>query len=266
MRPLTPTLLVATLFAPGALWSADNPSFRVLTDVSKIPDPAVYARTAKTLCEEWYPRINAILYDEKHALPYPEIRIVFANVVVYATESTREKVPAMAEGDTIWVSWDYTSSYYHPSLPGRWPHGFEAMIIHELTHILQSYPNLPANAGWLNEGIADYVRHKYFENDLEAKLRLDARGFLKGYSSEEPFFALQESKANLAQQGYRQGYTVASAFLLWLEQRKDPDIVRKLNAALSTGGYSDRLFAERCGSSLDALWKEFFQQNKPSAR
>lgn len=35
------------------------------------------------------------------------------------------------------------------------------MVVHELTHLVQRYP--PGSPGWLVEGIADYIRAKYFE-------------------------------------------------------------------------------------------------------
>ena len=138
------------------------------------------------------------------------------------------------------------------------------MMIHELTHVNQNYGKIPTTASWVTEGIADYVRHKYFEKDLEPKLRLDSAGYLKGYSTEDSLlFNLEETRARLDQKGYLQSYVVASAFLLWLEERKDKDIVRKLNTALHESRYSEGLFQQHCGASLEALWREFFVQSMP---
>ena len=57
--------------------------------------------------------------------------------------------------------------------------------------------------------------------------------------------------------GYRAGYRPAASFLLWLERTRDPEIVRKLNAAVNARRYSPRLFREWCGKPLDALWSDF---------
>jgi hypothetical protein len=134
------------------------------------------------------------------------------------------------------------------------PDDYHAMLIHELTHINQHYPERTA-AGWLVEGIADYVRHKYYEKDIEPRLHLDNNGNLQG-------FELDRDKHQFASQGYLDGYTVTGAFLYWLEVNKDKDIVQVLNRALHEGRYAPALFQECCGTSLDGLWKEFLVQSK----
>ena len=94
---------------------------------------------------------------------------------------------------------------------------------------------------WLVEGIADYVRYKYYEKEL--RLVLDEKSLLK-----------------LRKRGYRQGYGVVARFLLWLEMRKDKDIVRKLNVILEQRRYSAKVFKQICGAPLDKLWQEFMAQ------
>ena len=85
----------------------------------------------------------------------------------------------------------------------------------------------------VTEGIADYIRHKHFEKDIE-KLRPDPD-----------------------KSSYKQAYTIAAAFIFWLEAHKDKDIVRKLNAASRDGSYKREMFPQLCGADVDALWKEF---------
>src|SRR5581483_12468094 len=129
-------------------------------------------------------------------------------------------------------------------------------------HINQQYSRVPGNAGWIGEGIPDYVRHKYFEKDIESKLRLGSDGLLHGYSPQAPFFyGLEQGKVRLDKRGYRFAYTVAGAFLYWLEQQKNQHIVRTLNLALSRGDYSGKLFSRDCGATLDSLWGEFMRQS-----
>jgi hypothetical protein len=110
------------------------------------------------------------------------------------------------------------------------------------------------------EGIADYVRHKYFEKDISATLRMNADAQLTGYQPDAPYFyMLEQQKTSLLTQGYLKTYTIASSFFYWLEMNKDKDIVRKLNLAMSKAEYSPALFEQYAGAPLDDLWREFIQ-------
>jgi len=104
------------------------------------------------------------------------------------------------------------------------------MVVHELTHVVQDYKG---GDGWLTEGIADYVRHKYFEKDIDKLAH----------------------QINPDNSSYKQAYTTAAAFLFWLEEKKDKDLVRKLNAASHDGTYKVESFKQLCGTDVDALWK-----------
>jgi hypothetical protein len=100
-----------------------------------------------------------------------------------------------------------------------------------LTHVVQDYHG--KGEGWLTEGIADYIRDRYYEPGVR-HLHIDPD-----------------------KSSYRQAYGPAATFLIWLEEHKDKDIVRKLNIASHDGKYSPDLFKEYGGADLDTLWKEF---------
>lgn len=251
MLALSRGLLVAMLFAIGGMAGASRVEVRVNT--SKTPNAAPYTGPVTALIQEWYPKINAILFGEGAPLRFTQIKVLFEPKIEMGSDLT--EVPAYASGNAIHVNFQYL---------GQMPDDYRAMLIHELTHVNQQYKEVPEGAGWLMEGIADYIRHKYFEKDIEAKLRLDSGGHLKGYSPDAPFlFSLEMGKARLDDKGYLLSYTVASAFLFWLEERKDKSIVPVLNVDLSKGRYSEKLFQERCGRPLDALWQEFLEQSTP---
>jgi hypothetical protein len=82
-------------------------------------------------------------------------------------------------------------------------------VIHELTHVVQDYTSFSCRTGgwrvlleplrpfriwhsqeyrmgWLSDGIADYVTYKYFVKNLQPELRMDANGYLTGYTNSEP--------------------------------------------------------------------------------
>jgi hypothetical protein len=237
------------LFPASDAAAADVPAVKL--EFSAVPEAQSQAEGTRALFLEWYPRINEILFGSGHPLPYDELTVDFAQELRY------KNVPAYAEGNVIHVWYPYTKSM---------PDSYSGMMIHELTHINQHYTTLPPDTVWLCEGIADYVRHKYFEKDIAALLHTDHRGVLLGYSDKEPYFhSLQTQKVDLTKAGYLKSYTVASTFLYWLEQRKNPDVVKDLNLAMNEGSYSSEQFQQCCGASLDDLWREFMEESAKSA-
>jgi hypothetical protein len=234
--------LLAVVLA-SALRSADPSGFEVRIQVRDAKGKE-FAGPSKALCEEWYPKINAALFGQDYVLPFKEVKIIFEPSIWLGTGPRRTVIPAYTKGDTIHVNSGYVARLHEKE-----PADYRGMLIHELTHVNQHYGD-DGGAGWLTEGIADYVRHKYFEKDIEPRLHLDSNGNLQG-------FELDRNKGVFATEGYLAGYTVTAAFLFWLEVWKDKDIVAVLNRALREGRYSAGLFRERCGAPLGALWAEF---------
>ena len=255
VKTLRRTLIAAALFAQGALLGADTSSFNVATDISLVPGPGAYAASSKLLCEEWYPKINAALFGPDTPLPYKEVKITFEPAITMGTKANPILVAAYAHDNTVHINYSYVVK-----TAVDLPKDYAAMFIHELTHVNQHYPTSPndswPNHGWMVEGIADYVRHKYFEKDIEPRLHLDSNGELQGFERDR-------NRGTFEREGYLGGYTVAGAFLYWLEVRKDKNIVPALNRALREGRYSVDLFEQHCGAPLAALWHEFVLQSKP---
>ncbi|MEI7460911.1 MAG: basic secretory protein-like protein [Pirellula sp.] len=110
------------------------------------------------------------------------------------------------------------------------------LVIHELAHVIQGYPE--GNPWWVTEGIADYVRNVVFEG------------------KSQQLFAVP-----LDEKGYLQGYNTAAGFLFWLESDLAPGIVRRLNTSIRNRKYSDVVFKELTGQSLDELWDTYCQEN-----
>ncbi|MFZ6654982.1 basic secretory protein-like protein [Undibacterium sp. TJN19] len=231
---------------------ADEAPAKPVTEAEFKPTPEIMAQMQQSqqLLSEWYPRINSILYGDEHALPYENIKIVLMPGFAVGMEN----VIAYASGNTIYVAADKANAMTD---------SFQAMMIHELTHINQHYPASTQTAVWVMEGIADYVRHKYFEKDISATLKMNSDAQLMGYQSDAPYFyLLEQQKISLLNQGYLRAYTVASTFFYWLETRRDKDIVRKLNLALSKGEYTPALFAQYCGAPLDEVWQDFINESR----
>ena len=109
------------------------------------------------------------------------------------------------------------------------------LVLHELVHVIQAYPS--GHPWWVTEGIADYLRWGIYEGKDQA------------------WFPRPSEK-----QGYKKGYQVAAGFLMWLENEISPGIVKKLNAAMRSGTYSDDLFQKVTKLSLDQLWDQYVAQ------
>lgn len=110
------------------------------------------------------------------------------------------------------------------------PDDFGAMV-HETVHVVQSYRGR-GNPGWLVEGIADYERFFKYE---PGKLG-----------------PLNPNRAR-----YDDSYRVTAAFLAYVTEKHDKETVRKLNAAMREGKYTEELFKGLTGKSVKELNEEW---------
>jgi hypothetical protein len=110
------------------------------------------------------------------------------------------------------------------------PDDFGAMV-HETVHVVQRYRGRN-NPGWLIEGIADYER----------------------------FFKYEPGKLgsiNPRRAQYNGSYRITAAFLAYITEKHNKEIVSKLNAALRAGEYKEELFRELTGKSVKELDEEW---------
>lgn len=194
-----------------------TPSFMLdLSEVADNESAKAWGEEAKALCEEWFPVICRFLATEKWTPPE----------TVTLTLKKDLNAPGVTSGNTIQFSVKWITE--HPDDFG--------MVIHELTHVVQAYPNSRSNPGWLVEGIADYIRYWKYEPEI-------------------PRHQLDPQKSH-----YTQGYGTTGAFLAWLVRKHDRRIVLRLDAALRTQTYKPELFRELTGRDLDELWADFIGQ------
>jgi hypothetical protein len=129
---------------------------------------------------------------------------------------------AMAGGGRITGSVSYFKS--HPKDVGA--------MIHETVHCVQSY-RTRGNPGWLVEGIADYVRFFKFEPGNIGKL-------------------------NTEKARYNGSYRVTAAFLAYVSDKHDKQLVRKLNKAMREGEYDEsiwKVLTKKTLQELDTEWR-----------
>lgn len=274
--------LLAALSACAKLTaaSAGENSFHVVVDSSKALEMAEYGEQAKALCEEWYPKINLILFGPNHGFAHSEIRILLKPGEP-KTVKVRGKVGyevASSSGGVIRISSEWLKTR---------PKNFEPLVIHELTHVNQdnyalvlrcdglralpcffqirfSHPN--RGMDWVEESINDYIACVVFAKRLPPRLRLDMHGYLSGYDDSVPYLhGLEKAKMRIPEKGYQLSYAVGASFLRWLELTKDRDIIRKLNLAMTRLRASPELFRQCCGAPVDRLWREFLAASASSS-
>ncbi len=104
-------------------------------------------------------------------------------------------------------------------------------IVHETVHVAQGYRR-GERPSWLVEGICDYIRFFKWEPGNLGRINPETAH-------------------------YNKSYRVTAAFLAYLVERYDRDIVRKLNRALREGRYEEGLFEQITGKTVQALDDEW---------
>lgn len=182
-------------------------------DVSKVPEAEPWAQAAQALATTWFPILCTLLATEDWTPP-ETVLLVF---------EPKQDAPAWASGNKISIGGEWIAA--HPSDLG--------MVIHELAHVVQSYPGNPADTGWMVEGIADYVRWWRYE-------------------PEAPRPRIDPEKSS-----YKQGYGIAASFLAWASRTYDMRLIPALDRELRQGKNPYPVFESMTGKDVDALWAEF---------
>jgi hypothetical protein len=175
---------------------------------------------------EWYPRIVGLLPSEGFRAP-ESVRIVFSEEMrgVAATSGTRVGCAAR---------------WFRQNLDGE----AKGAVVHELVHVVQQYGGRRGGGrgsrppGWLVEGIPDYIRWFLYEPESRGA-EIGAR--------------------NLEAARHDASYRVSANFLDWVTRTHEKDLVRRLNAALRHGEYTDGIWKELTGHTVEDLaaeWKK----------
>jgi hypothetical protein len=104
-------------------------------------------------------------------------------------------------------------------------------FVHETVHCVQQYGGR-GNPGWLVEGVADYVR------------------FFKYEANKPKPLAPEKAK-------YDGSYRTTAAFLAYLVDTRDKEIVRKLNDTMRKGKYTADVWKELTGKPVEELGREW---------
>jgi hypothetical protein len=109
------------------------------------------------------------------------------------------------------------------------------VITHEVMHIVQDYKD-ESGPAWLTEGIADFARYKF------------------GIANETSGWKLP---AYAASANYTDSYRITARFLVWLDEKVKPGVVKDLDSQLRQNTYSVTSWEKLTGKSLDELWSQY---------
>jgi hypothetical protein len=85
------------------------------------------------------------------------------------------------------------------------------------------------------EGLADYIRWFLYEPE-------DKR-----------------PRPNPARAKYTDSYRTTAAFLAYVTQTHDKEIIKKFNTAMREGKYSEDLWKQYTGKTVDELWADYVE-------
>lgn len=193
------------------------PAPKIIVDSSDFPEGDAWMQKAKVLVEQYFPIVTSWLATEDFKPP-KELRLVVKKEI---------SAPAWATGDEITVSGKWITQ--HPEDLG--------MMVHELTHVVQQYPNSRNKPGWLVEGIADYIRWWRYEPELHAT---------KGRTKPDP------TKAK-----YTDSYRTTAVWLAWSSRTYHMGLVPALDRAMRKREDPMDVFKKLTGKDADELWKEY---------
>ena len=203
--------------------------YQFTIDATSAPDLMEWAeRELKPVVQEWYPKLVQMLPSDGFEAP-TNITLRFRNDM--------RGTPASAGGGRINMNSDWFRRELKREARGS--------VVHEMVHVVQSYgrarrtnPDAPRMPGWLVEGIPDYIRWFIYEPETKGA-EITAR--------------------NLSRAKYDASYRITGNFLNWVTQTYDRDLVRKLNTAGREGKYSEQLWKDLTGKTVEELgelWKK----------
>jgi hypothetical protein len=217
-------------------FTVDPGGYEIVIDTTETPDLTDWAvKELAPVLQKWYPQIVAMLPSEGYQAPKRFV-VFFSQSMqgVAATGGTRVSCAA---------------AWFRSNLKGE----AVGAVVHELVHVVQQYGlarqagQRPSRApGWVVEGMADYIRWFLYEPQTRGA---------------------EISPARAAQAKYDASYRVSANFINWVTKNAAKDIVVKLNVAARQGTYSDDLWKEATGQTLQELgekWKQSLAEPKPA--
>jgi Peptidase of plants and bacteria len=230
--PAPTRITAASLKAVLKSFDADGGKYHFTIDATAAPDLMEWAETElRPVVELWYPKLVTMLPSDGFQAR-TNITLRFRNDM--------GGTPASTGGGGI----NLNSGWFRKELKCE----ARGSVVHEMVHVVQSYgrarganPNATRTPGWLVEGMADYIRWFLYEPETKGA---------------------EITQRNLARAKYDASYRITGNFLDWITRKYDREIVRKLNAAAREGRYSEQLWFDWTGKTVQQLGEEWIKANQ----
>ena len=204
---------------PDVLTVADK--YEIVFDLSQAPELKEWVDAKlKPVCARWYPLIVEMLPSDGYTAP-DRFTIVFHSDMRGVANASGRRINCA-------VPW------FKRNLEGE----AVGAVVHEMVHIVQQYRRGRGgnrNPGWMVEGLADYIRWFLYEPE-------DKR-----------------PRPNPQRAKYTDSYRTTAAFLAYVTHSHDKEIIKKFNAAMREGKYSEDLWKEYTGKTADELWADYIE-------
>ncbi len=212
--------------------TAENGKYRFTFDTALAPDLTEWTeKELGPIVQEWYPKIVKMLPSKGYDAP---------DKVLIEYRDDMGGTPAYAAGNRVALNIGWFRRELKREAKGA--------VVHELVHVVQQYGRARRNRGatrtpgWITEGIPDYIRWFLYEPQTKGA-EITAR--------------------NISSARYDASYRVTGNFLNWTTEKYDKELVQKLNAAAREGRYTDDLWKEITGKTVQELgeeWKKSHQE------
>ncbi|HEX7859229.1 MAG TPA: basic secretory protein-like protein [Verrucomicrobiae bacterium] len=242
-------ILVALFLAVICVTAAENETghrtvvetekYVITIDSSEAPDLCGWVETKlRPVVKEWYPKLVEMLPSEGYEAP--------TNVVITLDKDAKGVAYAAGSKITCAVDW------FRKNLEGE----AVGAVVHEMVHVVQNYGwgrrntaegDRKRTPGWIVEGIPDYIRWFLYEPETKGA-EITAR--------------------NLSRAKYDANYRISGNFINWVVEKYDKDVVKKINAAARAAKYSDDLWKEYTGKTIQELgdeWRGMHEERLKSA-
>ena len=214
------------------VFKTDDGVYQFTIDTTQAPAVADWTRKVLVpVIKAWYPKLVQLL-PSKGFDASKNVSITFQKIP--------NGTPAYTSGSHITCNTDWFLKNLRGQAAGA--------VVHEMVHVVQNFgrarrtnPHASRTPGWLVEGMADYCRWFLYEPQSHGA---DIR-------------PRQASSVH-----YDNSYRVTANFLNWVTEKYDKTLVPKLNAACRQGNYSDSLWKQYTGHTLQELgdeWKASLQ-------
>ncbi|MES2659587.1 MAG: basic secretory protein-like protein [Verrucomicrobiota bacterium] len=205
--------------------------YKYVLDATLAPDLVKWAeKELMPVVYEWYPKMVVMLPSDKYTAP---------ETVIMEFRDNMGGTPAYAAGNKLSMS----VPWFRTQLEGE----AKGCVIHELVHIIQNYwraaqtnPNPTRTPGWVTEGIPDYIRWFIYEPKSKGA---------------------EITTGNYGDAKYDSSYRISANFLKWVVETHDKEFIRKLNAAAREGTYSDKVWRDSTGKSVEELGEDWKKAN-----